>query len=297
LVAEFRRLFECGSPSGEIRDEIVPIVLQQRYERERQKPDAVVPFTLEEMYEHLRYGIVGLANGDIQAYSGRPSFKGPLEHWLAQVVGERTEAFLEEALRLRFPVHDETYQFSLVVRDHMAFGYFLDKLGDRKTNYRSHAALILGDVGDPRAVDTLVSVLEDEGDDALVRAHVAMALGAIQDERAVLPLMLLLDDEHEVTLDGVYLKAFAKAGIRRIGTIALDVLFASLADPQPLMRAYAIEALVHLADPRAISRLQALHSDGAVIPRNRLGVQGDTVAERSYHAISAINAFTKAKHG
>jgi hypothetical protein len=297
LVAEFRRLVECGSPSGEIRDEIVPIVLQQHYERERRKPNAVVPFTLEEMYEHLRYGIMGLANGDIQAYSGSPSFKGPLEHWLAQVLGERTEAFLEEALRLRILEHDEPYQFSLVVRDQMAFGYFLGKLGDRETKYRSHAALILGDVGDPRALDTLVAVLEDESDDSLVRAHVAMALAAIQDERAVLPLMLLLDDEHEVTRDGVYLKAFAKAGIRRIGTIALDVLFKTLAAPQPLMRAYAIEALVHLADPRAISRLQALHNDGGLIPRNRLGVQGDTVAERSYNAIGVINAFAKAQRG
>jgi hypothetical protein len=297
LVAKFRRLVECGAPSGEIRDEIVPIVLRQRYDRERQKPDAVIPFTLEEMYEHLRYGIMGLANGDIQAYSGGPSFKGPLEYWLAQVVGERTEAFLEEALRMRFLVHDETYQFSLVVRDHMAFGYFLDKLSDRETKYRSHAALILGYIGDPRAVDTLVAVLEDERDEALVRAHVAMALGAIEDERAVLPLVLLLDDEHEVTRDGVYLKAFAKAGIRRMGTIALDVLFTTLADPQPLVRAYAIEALVHLADPCAISRLQALHNDGGVIPPNRLGVQGDTVAERSYNAIGVINAFAKRQRG
>jgi HEAT repeat protein len=297
LVAEFRRLVECGAPSGEIRDEIVPIVLPQRYERERQKPDAVMPFTLEEMYEHLRYGIMGLTNGRIQAHSGRPSFKGPLEHWLAQVVGERTEAFLEEALRLRFLVHDETYQVPLVIRDHMAFGHFLAKLRDRETKYRSHAALILGDVGDPRAVDTMVAVLEDERDDALVRAHVAMALGAIQDERAVLPLMLLLDDEHEVTLDGVYLKAFVKAGIRRMGAIALDVLFSALADPRPLMRAYAIEALVQLADPRATSRLQALHNDGGVIPPNRLGVQGGTVAERSYNAIGLINAFAKAQRG
>jgi TIR domain/HEAT repeats/NB-ARC domain/PBS lyase HEAT-like repeat len=297
LVEEFRHLVESGLPSGEIRDRIVPVVLDHRYEREGQKPGAAMPFPLAEMYQYLRHGILGLANGGVQSYSGRPSFEGPLEHWLEQVVGKQTGALLDQAVRLGCLIQDDGYDFRLIVRDHLAFGHFLAALGDRTAKYRSHAALILGDIGDPRAVDTMLSVLQDDTDDPLVRSHVALGLGSMQDLRPVVPLLLLFDDEHEVTRDGVFLKAFAKAGLRRIGNLALDVVYSTLADPRPLLRAAAIDALFNLGEPRAIPRLQALFTDGTVIPPNRLGIQGKTIAERSYNAVELLHSLAKNRRG
>ncbi len=57
---------------------------------------------------------------------------------------------------------------------------------------RCDAARLLGQSGDPRAVDALLPDLEDR--DWRVRRNAAQALGALRDERAVGPLMSALND-------------------------------------------------------------------------------------------------------
>ena len=58
---------------------------------------------------------------------------------------------------------------------------------------RCDAARLLGQSGDPRAVDALLPDLNDR--DWRVRRNAAQALGALRDRRAVEPLLLTLDDK------------------------------------------------------------------------------------------------------
>jgi HEAT repeat protein len=57
------------------------------------------------------------------------------------------------------------------------------------------AALALGEIGDPRAVEPLTETLENESWE--IRSSAAKALGKIGDERAVNPLTKLLEDRNE----------------------------------------------------------------------------------------------------
>src|SRR5437867_2911287 len=67
---------------------------------------------------------------------------------------------------------------------------FREAPGYPETVVRRQAALALGRIGDPAAVDLLVAALSDSG--AAVRAAAAFALGLVKDARAVEPLLTLV---------------------------------------------------------------------------------------------------------
>ncbi|MEE9233992.1 MAG: HEAT repeat domain-containing protein [Candidatus Acidoferrales bacterium] len=85
------------------------------------------------------------------------------------------------------------------------------------------AATALGQIGDPRAVEPLVEVLQDEP--SKVRRAAAQALGTLGAVRALEPLLAALEDE------------------------------------SPDVRREAAKALGHIGDPRAVERLVALAED------------------------------------
>jgi len=63
---------------------------------------------------------------------------------------------------------------------------------DENSDYRSKAAVVLGDIGDARAVEPLIMALHDK--DGNVRVKAAMALGSLGDERAKEPLTKALEE-------------------------------------------------------------------------------------------------------
>jgi len=63
---------------------------------------------------------------------------------------------------------------------------------DENRNIRDKGADVLGQVGDRRAVGSLIKALGDE--DLLVRQHAAESLGKLGDGRAVEPLIKALRD-------------------------------------------------------------------------------------------------------
>ena len=73
--------------------------------------------------------------------------------------------------------------------------YFIRLLSDDDEVSRWKAAEALGRLGDPAAVDELISTLWDE--DARVRLKAAWALGRIGDRRAYAPLQRLYRMENE----------------------------------------------------------------------------------------------------
>ncbi len=101
---------------------------------------------------------------------------------------------------------------------------------------RVWAARILGRIGDPRAVDDLISRLNDRDD--RLRMTAAEALGALGDARALQPIVraTLRDPAPQV-------RAHAAGAVARIeGERAVDVLVAALADPDYATRLRALEA-------------------------------------------------------
>lgn len=70
-----------------------------------------------------------------------------------------------------------------------------EKFEDWVSNVRSCAARALGEIGDQKAVESLIRAIED--DDAQVRLNAAFALGEIGDIRGIEYLINTLDDEED----------------------------------------------------------------------------------------------------
>ncbi len=74
---------------------------------------------------------------------------------------------------------------------------------------RGRAALMLGKIGDPRAVDPLIRALDAPGYQTPLNA--AQALGKIGDRRAIAPLLTLAEKGRDKTRDAA-LEALVKLG-------------------------------------------------------------------------------------
>ena len=81
------------------------------------------------------------------------------------------------------------------IQNDTRLAHFIRLLSDDDEAHRWKAAETLGRMGDPRAVEELISTLWD--DDARVRLKAAWALGRIGDRRAYAPLQRLYRMENE----------------------------------------------------------------------------------------------------
>jgi len=113
---------------------------------------------------------------------------------------------------------------------------------------RRDAARILGEVGDPRAVESLVPALKDSNWD--VRRTAAWALGKIGDARAVEPLVAALQDEDKNVRQSAA-EALGKIGDPR----AVEPLLSALKESDGGVRQAAAEALGQIGDARAVEPL------------------------------------------
>lgn len=145
--------------------------------------------------------------------------------------------------------------------------------------------LQLGVVADPRAVEPLTGVLEDEN--SLIRAGAAWALGQIGHPNAISALIKALEDEDEDVQDAVtaalakigepaigalisglstsnwYIRANIAAVLGEIATVnCVDALLLALKDSNPYTRAGAADALGVIGDARTVpAMLRALEDD------------------------------------
>ena len=118
----------------------------------------------------------------------------------------------------------------------------------------THAAGVLGMLGDPRAVEHLLPLLHSRRGDLMVRLIVAKALGEIGDPRALPGLLDVLRNNEETDT----LRARAAYATGLIGDpTAVDTLV-GLLDADPDIAIQAAHALGRIGDPRAIGPLIAL---------------------------------------
>lgn len=115
------------------------------------------------------------------------------------------------------------------------------------SDIRRDAALALGDLGDPQAVEPLIILLKDM-DKRWCKWAAAEALGKIGDDRAVEPL-----------IDALKVDRVRKQTATALGEIgdprALEPLIAALEDKDFKVRRAAVQALGKIGDPRAVEPL------------------------------------------
>jgi len=241
----------------------------------------------------------------------------PHREQLTGLSDEAWECILHSALEVDFEVLDWAS-----LAGEVGIRLLLSRLDDEQEG--THAARVLGQLGDPRAVEPLIIALQDEHPS--VREAVASVLGEIGDPRAVEPLIIALQDEHPSVREAVA-SALGEIGDPRavgplhitlredqiipvledaaralgmLGTAGLGPLMDALLDECWEVRRVAAEVLGELGDPRAVDSLSvALRDKSARVRRSSasaLGKLGDLRAiaplsealqDRSSHVRSA----------
>ena len=111
------------------------------------------------------------------------------------------------------------------------FKQLLADLKSEEAKKRTHAADLLGECGDARAVEPLIAALADAEDK--VRYQAAFSLGDLRAREALAPLVQVLAQDPAPSV-----RASAAMALEKIrGKGALDALIAALTDPDATVRA------------------------------------------------------------
>jgi len=123
----------------------------------------------------------------------------------------------------------------------------------RTPSGRCDVARAVGNIGDTRAREVMVTILQDGAEDLELRRTVAFYLGRLRDHRAVEPLLALAaDPEADRTVRRNALAALGELADPQ----SFDVLLSLLHDPE--VSNMASTALQSLHDPRAAGPLTSL---------------------------------------
>lgn len=103
-----------------------------------------------------------------------------------------------------------------VINSDQAVNFLLTLLYDNDSTVRWHTCGLLYDIGDSRAVESLMQLLKSEPDGD-VRYVAALALGKIGDKRALPTLQWTVDHDEGVNLQDDPVRLAAQEAIDRIG--------------------------------------------------------------------------------
>lgn len=157
-------------------------------------------------------------------------------------------ALLIQALRDENDVFvTEDITWALVQHTDETLPLVVELLGHDNPTIRQRAVHTLGKMGDSRAVEALIPVLDDAVSAIVVKC--IFVLGQIGDIRAIPPLVQKLGDEH-VDIEAMLLEV-----LTHFGSSALPHLLEALKHDNPKAREHAISILGELGDERAIPAL------------------------------------------
>jgi HEAT repeat protein len=132
----------------------------------------------------------------------------------------------------------------------------ISKLKDGAWRVRENAAWALGAIGDARAVEALIDVLEDGDEDESMQGAAARALGHIGDPRAVEALKDALKDEDALV------RWNAAEALGEISDVrSVEALMSVLKDVDWRVRENAARALGWIGDARAFEALEEVLED------------------------------------
>lgn len=146
---------------------------------------------------------------------------------------------------------------------------------------RSHVLICaLGEIGDKRAIDPLIKILNDPGE-SRVHGDVARALGKLADTRVTEFLLKALARQESQELYGVTVSIIAALG--ELGDVrAVQAITEQLQHDQEHVRFWAVKALGMIGDPIAIPPLSEIITDKVLRVRDcavrSLGEIGDDQA-------------------
>lgn len=140
-----------------------------------------------------------------------------------------------------------------MIGDPSAIPQLLDVLHDERMGARGAAARALAMIGKP-ALAGLIAELRNK--DSYVRQYTATALGMVGDERAVEELVKMLNDQTEVP----FVRHAAAEALVDIGAAGVPGLILGLNDPDPEIREVIAEALELIGTAEAYEALSAWQS-------------------------------------
>lgn len=136
---------------------------------------------------------------------------------------------------------------------------YLEQLTAINPDVRAYAAFVLGRNRDPRIVQPLLKVINDE--EAAVRIRVVEALGTRSEEEVVPPIIDRLRHDPNATVRQTAARSLSYMGDKRATEALVHVL---LNDDVENVRAQAAEALGNLKDSAALNALmQAMLADAS----------------------------------
>ncbi|HUP65013.1 MAG TPA: HEAT repeat domain-containing protein [Thermoanaerobaculia bacterium] len=154
--------------------------------------------------------------------------------------------------------------------------------GSDDPRVRRYLAMVLGKLGDPRAVPVLTRALDDP--DPETRLYAVLALAEIGDSRAAPRIQDILQRSDDAALRKSAAYALGRLGARE----AIPSLRSALQDPVADVRFNAALALASLEDPSGLGTLRRMvdRSELAAIPE----IREDQIEEIMIQAIPAYRA-------
>jgi len=207
---------------------------------------------------------------DIEPYIYLSGTKPTEEVVLDELLGDDSVKWEHAANKIKkMPDSDKLQYVNLLI----------SKLEGGTESERRRAAIALGRISNPQAVDPLIEALKSKDEDQALRLLATKALGKIGDESAIEPLIEKLKDEN------AELRVVAAEALGVIGNAkGVEPLTGVLKDKDTYVRVNAAIALGRIGDPQAVDSLIGVLKDESeyeivrVEAATALGKIGDTQA-------------------
>ena len=160
----------------------------------------------------------------------------------------------------------------------------IDVLRDSYFGARWHAAEVLGEINDTRAVEPLIELLTD--DEEVVRSTAIESLGKLKDVRALLPIAQMFGPTDE-TLSNFAMRATIIRSLGNFGPAAIDELIRMLKSDDVTVWVFALESLKQIGRPASPALIELLGYRSTWTRKNAIELLGE------FREIEAIEPLIK----